>query len=294
MKPEKKPFLISLHGGHSGQFCCHAEDRLEEFIQSYVEKGFLSVGITEHTPPLDDTFLYPDEQNQGLTAKNLFQRFANYIQEVDRLQHLFRDKIRIFKGFETETVTGYIGHTQSLIEQFKPDYIVGSVHHVRDLCFDYSRESYEQIARQCGSVEAMYLEYFDLQYEMIQTLQPFVVGHFDLIRIYDPDYENRMNQPRIQEKIKRNLKLIQKLGLALDFNLRPLSRGESAPYLTRDILAKAKDLGIWVIPGDDSHSKALAGANVAWAVDQLQELGFNTQWPEPELYATQENNSLKE
>ncbi len=285
MKPEEKPILISLHGGHSGQFCCHAKDSLEEIIQVYVEKGFLSVGITEHAPPLDDTFLYPDEKDQGLTAKDLSQRFADYIQEVGRLQKVFQDKIQIFKGFETETITGYIDHTRALIDQFKPDYIVGSVHHIRDICFDYSQEAYEGIARQCGSVEAMYLEYFDLQYEMIQALRPFVVGHFDLIRIYDPDYEARMKHLGIQEKIQRNLVLIQKLGLTLDFNLRPLARGEKFPYLTRDILTKAKALGIWVIPGDDSHSKTQAGSRVAWAVNQLRELGFNTQWPEPELHA---------
>ncbi len=284
MESKKLP-LISLHGGHSGQFCCHAKDSLEEIIQTYVEKGFSSVGITEHVPPLDDSFLYPDEKDQGLTAKDLFQRFADYVREVDRLRHLFQDKIHIFKGFETETITGYIDHTRSLIDQFRPDYIVGSVHHVRDICFDYSKEAYGRIARQCGSVEAMYLEYFDLQYEMIQALHPFVVGHFDLVRIFDPDYENRMKQPRIQEKIQRNLVLIQKLGLTLDFNLRPLARGEKSPYLTRDILTKAKNLGIWVIPGDDSHSKIQAGAHVDRAVEQLQELGFNTQWPEPKLHA---------
>ncbi len=286
MESKKLP-LISLHGGHSGQFCCHAKDSLEEIIQTYVEKGFSSVGITEHAPPLNDAFLYPDEKDRGLTAKDLFQRFADYIQEVDRLRHLFQDKIRIFKGFETETITGYIDHTRSLIDQFRPDYIVGSVHHVRDICFDYSKEAYDEIAQKCGSVEAMYLEYFDLQYEMIQALRPFVVGHFDLIRIYDPDYEARMKQPRIQEKIQRNLVLIQKLGLTLDFNLRPLTRGENAPYLTRNILTKAKDLGIWVVPGDDSHSKIQAGAHVDRAVKRLQKLGFNTQWPEPQIHAPQ-------
>ncbi len=284
MKPETNPSLISLHGGHSGQFCCHAKDSLEEIIQAYVEKGFLSVGITEHVPPVDDTFLYPDELTLGLTADDLFQRFADYMKEIKRLRHLFRDKIRIFIGFETETVTGYIDHTRSLIKQFKPDYIVGSVHHVRDICFDYSQKAYGRLARQCGSVETMYLEYFDLQYEMIKALKPFIVGHFDLIRIYDTDYANRMKQPRILGKIQRNLILIQKLGLALDLNLRPLARGESTPYLTRDILAKAKELGIWVIPGDDSHSKTQAGTHVARAVAQLRKLGFNTQWPEPELH----------
>jgi len=48
--------LISLHGGHSGQYCNHAEDLLEDIIQKYIQLGFKKVGITEHIPPVSDFF----------------------------------------------------------------------------------------------------------------------------------------------------------------------------------------------------------------------------------------------
>jgi len=53
--------LISLHGGHSGQYCNHAENLLEDIIQKYIKLGFKKVGITEHIPPVSDFFLFPDE-----------------------------------------------------------------------------------------------------------------------------------------------------------------------------------------------------------------------------------------
>jgi len=37
---------ISFHGGHSGQFCCHAQDTLEDLIKAYISKGFKAVGIS--------------------------------------------------------------------------------------------------------------------------------------------------------------------------------------------------------------------------------------------------------
>ena len=58
---------VSVHGGHSGEFCCHAVDSLEEIVVAYIEKGLDWVGITEHAPPVDDRFRYPEEIKAGLT-----------------------------------------------------------------------------------------------------------------------------------------------------------------------------------------------------------------------------------
>jgi histidinol-phosphatase (PHP family) len=278
------PSFISLHGGHSGQFCCHAVDRLEEIVCAYIEQGFKRVGITEHIPPVIDLMRYPDEIKQELTARDLYQRFARYITEVKRLKAVYQSKIHIHAGMETETYTGYLPHVKQLIQEFKPDYIVGSVHHVDDISFDYSRQEYDRAVRHCGSHEQLYLRYFDLQFEMINTLHPFVVGHFDLIRIHDIEgYKQRLLSPVIQEKILRNLHLIKALGLVMDFNLRPLTRGEKEPYLTPSLLKMIKTLGIPVVPGDDSHGQDQAGGHVAHAIEILETMGFDTRWPEPKL-----------
>ncbi|MBA3012726.1 MAG: histidinol-phosphatase [Proteobacteria bacterium] len=275
--------LISLHGGHSGEFCCHARDRLEEIIRAYIEKGFKIVGITEHMPPPSDRFLYPDERQKGMTAITLYQQFARYMTEVRRLKSLYQSDILIYAGMETETYAGYLPHVKQLIHDFKPDYIVGSVHHVDDRCFDYSRQAYDKIVLHCGSHEQMYLRYFDLQYEMIRELHPFVVGHFDLIRIHDENFGQRLLSPKIHGKILRNLHLIKDLGLVMDFNLRPLARGEKEPYLFRPLLETIKELGIPVVPGDDSHGKDQAGGHVPGAIRILESLGFDTHWPEPRM-----------
>jgi hypothetical protein len=60
-------------------------------------------------------------------------------------------------------------------------------------------------------------------------LTPRVVGHLDIVRIYDPDYRSRLIKPVIWERSSAIWKLVKQLGLILDFNLRPLSRGEKSP-----------------------------------------------------------------
>ncbi|QTA89043.1 histidinol-phosphatase [Desulfonema magnum] len=278
-----QPHLVSVHGGHSGEFCNHAQDSLENIITSYIKKGFAWVGITEHMPPPDDCFLYPDEKEAGLDSEKLYQRFARYISTCRSLQKKYSSSIKILVGFETETYTGYKDFIKKLVNKFEPDYIVGSVHHIRDIPFDMSQEQYDQIALASGGHDGMYCEYFDLQYDMINALRPPVVGHFDLIRLFDPEYCSRLKKPEIWKRILRNLKCISEFDLILDFNMRSLYKGASEPFVSEPILLQALELGIAVIPGDDSHSAETTGLNIEKGIKILAELGFDTRWRIPEF-----------
>ena len=277
----KHPRPVSVHGGHSGQFCGHAQDSLEAVVRAYIDQGFLWVGITEHMPPVSDDFVYPEEKTAGLDARSIRARFADYIATCRHLQAQYARDIRIYVGFETETCTGSLDFTHRLIHTFNPDYVVGSVHHVDDIPFDYSQRCYHQAIERCGGPDALYAAYFDQQYEMIQALKPRVVGHLDIIRIYDPEYRSRLVKPVVWEKILRNLTLVRQLDLILDYNLRPLPRGESEPYPFGPILEKAAEMGIAIVPGDDSHGVDSIGRHMRQAIERLQAVGHNTNWRPP-------------
>lgn len=275
------PQAVSVHGGHSGQFCCHASGTLEEIVQAYIDQGYLWVGITEHMPPVSDAFVYPDEKSAGLDSGALKKRFADYMSTCRFLQVKYADKIRIFVGFETESYTGSLDYARELTTTFSPDYVVGSVHHVKAIPFDFSNSSYNEAAARCGGISGLYTAYFDEQFEMIRELRPRVVGHMDIIRIYDPDYRSRLVEPVVWKRIVRNLKLVKQLDLILDFNLRPLSRGEDEPYLSAPILKKAVELGIDIVPGDDSHGVDTIGSHMRSAINMLRTAGVCTAWREP-------------
>lgn len=277
----KRPKLVSVHGGHSGQFCHHATDSLEEIVRAYIRYGFSWVGITEHVPGQSDDLLYPDQKEAGLTPAGLYDRFAAYIAECRRLKDKYASQLRIFVAMEIETYSGYETFVPQLIDRFKPEYIVGSVHFVDDMGFDYSREQYFATAEAVGGLDALYCRYFDQQYEMIYLLNPAVVGHFDLIRLFDPDYRMRLLKPDIARRIRRNLELIREKDLILDFNLRSLLKGADEPYISRSILLQAQELGITVVPGDDSHGQSSIGTNMDKAIAILKELGFDTDWRLP-------------
>jgi histidinol-phosphatase (PHP family) len=275
------PQPVSVHGGHSGQFCGHAKDTLEEIVLAYIDHRYPWVGITEHMPPVSDAFVYPEEKSAGFNAVTLKERFAGYMTTCRHLQDKYTDAIRIYVGFETEDYNGSLDFAKALIDTFSPDYVVGSVHHVKDIPFDYSKASYDEATDCCGGLDGLYAAYFDQQYEMIRAIVPRVVGHLDIVRIYDPDYRSRLIKPMIWERIVRNLELVKQLNLILDFNLRPLSRGENEPYLSAPILRKAAEMGIDIVPGDDSHGVDTIGAHMHSAIAMLRTVGVRTTWPTP-------------
>ncbi len=279
-----KPARVSVHGGHSGQFCHHATDSLEDIIKKYIDLGYLWVGITEHTPAINEGLLFPDEKEAGLKPEYLLHRFADYIKECRRLQKKYKDNITLFVGMEIETCSAYEKFVANLLERFRPDYMVGSVHFVDDIPFDFSKKEYDRAVSAAGDIGTLYCKYFDQQFSMLQAFRPAVVGHFDLIRIYDPDYKVRLQQSEIDSRINRNLEFIQENDLILDYNLRALKKGASEPYVSESILKKAVALGIAVIPGDDSHGVDSIGQYIDEAMPALERAGCSTDWQMPKLY----------
>ena len=52
--------VVSNHS-HSGQFCGHATDTLEEVIQEAISQKFKVFSLTEHMPRDAEADLYPEE-----------------------------------------------------------------------------------------------------------------------------------------------------------------------------------------------------------------------------------------
>ena len=109
---------------------------------------------------------------------------------------------------------------------------MGSVHHTHTIPIDFDCAMYEQARDKAGGTdERLFEDYFDSQYEMLQELQPPVVGHFDLIRLLsdhrDADFQG---MPGVWDRIKRNLEYVASYGALLELNSSGLRKGLAEPY----------------------------------------------------------------
>ncbi|KAK4968704.1 hypothetical protein LTR28_001742 [Elasticomyces elasticus] len=224
--PRKMPFS---HHSHSGQFCGHAKNTLEEMVQAAIDKGMTTFALTEHMPR-DVEDLYPEEDT---TAEGLVRLHDDFHAEATRLRQKYASQIRILIGFETEWIRpSSLPLINTLLGKHDVDLFIGSVHHVHAIPIDFDHDMYYKARQKAGgSDERIFEEYFDSQYAMLQALKPPVVGHFDLIRLKSDSPDRGFEQwPMVWSKILRNLELIASYGGILELNSSALRKGMSEPY----------------------------------------------------------------
>lgn len=270
------PWLISLHGGHSGEFCDHAQGRLEDVVQAALDGGFALFGVSEHAPRSADHLVYPEEAAQGWTTQTLANKFDAYASEVLRLRDLYAGRIELLRGFETEVApAAWAPQMRALREQHDFDFIVGSVHHVDDIPIDWNLDMLRQAADACGGMEALALRYYDLVAQVVEELEPEVVGHLDLIRKLAAPLGPVDTLP-IRERVAQVLELIAETDCILDLNVSPVRRGQGDPYCAPWILAAARRLGVPFCFGDDSHGPQDVGVGIREGRQYLLEHGIDS------------------
>jgi len=235
---------FTMHS-HSGQFCPgHAKNTLEDVIKHAIETGYRTIGLTEHMPRTSLSDLYPEEMidcDPNASLAELAPRHEAYLAEARRLQKAYADKIRILIGFEAEWIRGedYGPLVKELAGHETVDYFIGSLHHAAGVPIDFDGAMYAQAKAACGgSEEGLYGKYFDEQFEMLRTLKPRVIGHFDLIRLLseDPGRDLRTAwEGRVWEKVVRNLRAAAEYGGWLECNTSALRKGLAEPYPARGI-----------------------------------------------------------
>lgn len=163
-----------------------------------------------------------------MTPADLQDMFEEFVKEARRLQGKYKDKISLIVGLETEVIReDSVDRIRRLRKDLQLDYIVGSVHHVDGVPTDFSLELFEKAEDRAGGTEQVMCRYFDQQYQLLRELNPEVVGHFDLIRLYRPDFEFT---DLIWEKIVRNIDFGISYGALFEINTAGASPRKNLKY----------------------------------------------------------------
>ncbi|OAA43867.1 histidinol-phosphatase [Beauveria brongniartii RCEF 3172] len=285
---------FTMHS-HSGQFCSHAVDQLEDIIKHAISVGFKTIGLTEHMPRYHERDLYPEELSDGPEAAlaalaALPRRHEAYLAEAQRLQAAYASQIHILIGFEAEFIRPEYGPLVAQLAAASScvDYFIGSVHHVHSVPIDYDAATMRAaIAASSrtgdpadpGTEETLYEDYYDLQHQMLAALRPRVVGHFDLVRLLSEDPARDVRQwTGVWERIRRNLRQAAEQGAWLECNSAALRKGLAEPYPCRVIAEEWLRLGGKFTLSDDSHGIGHVATNYLGAVKYLQSLGVEHVW----------------
>ncbi|KAJ4360491.1 uncharacterized protein N0V89_001056 [Didymosphaeria variabile] len=263
------------HHSHSGQFCGHAKDTLENVVQDAIAKGFHTFALTEHIPrPIED--FYPEETDSH-TVESLAKLFDDYLVEAERVREAYSSRIKLLIGFESEWIRPSTHQLiQAIFKKHAFDFFMGSIHHCHTIPIDFDRATYEQARAAAGGTdERLFEDYFDEQYEMLQALKPPVVGHFDLIRLLsdhrDADFEGMEG---VWKRMQRNLEYIASYSGVLELNSAGLRKGLAEPYPCSPVCLAFLRMGGRFVMSDDSHGTDQVGTNYPRLLKFIQKVGI--------------------
>lgn len=256
-------WYVSLHGGHTGEFCDHGEGTLREILEAAVAKGFTTYGVSEHAARVEERFLYPNERRLGWTIEKVQEDFERYARTVFELAEEFAGRLTVLRGFEAEVVPSerYAELMLGYRERLDFDYMVGSVHYVGEMPVDDTAKQFEEAMEALGGLERLGIRYYQTLAEMVGALRPDVVGHFDVIRKLGRHFGD-VATPGIRKAAAEALEVVRDHGCILDLNTAGYRKGLDAPYPDVWIVERARDMGIPFALGDDSHNAADVGAGL--------------------------------
>ncbi|WWC99599.1 hypothetical protein V866_006503 [Kwoniella sp. B9012] len=300
------------HHSHSGQFCRHAKDTLEDVVKEAIRKRFEVFGLSEHAPRFRMEDLFPEEAD--LTPANLLTTYLDFLSHASSLKSKYSNQISLLISLETDYITSLdLNNISDLIHQRKEiDYIVGSVHHVNGISIDFDRPTWlRSIQASVKDVQGRTMDpgpppvldlgdstnpklqndyqppqeelipflenYFDQQFKLIDYFRPEVIGHFDLCLLWIPTFNIRQI-PSVWQRVERNIKKVIEHGGLFEANSAALRKGWTGSYPSEDVLKLIISLNGKLCLSDDSHGISYVGLNYARMRDYLIRNGVKEIW----------------
>jgi histidinol-phosphatase (PHP family) len=205
-----------------------------------------------------------------LTPENLEHIYLEFLETATTLQAKYKDRVQLLIGIETDFVTRLdLDRTKAILDRRTDiQYVVGSVHHVAGVSIDFDKSTYLRSIEHCtagtiGSTMSassssklelpppgnpdliptdkellpFLVKYLDAQYEMIEALEPEVIGHFDLCLLFNPGY--RLDVPGREEvwkRVKRNIERVVGYGGLFEANGAAIRKGWETSYPSKEVL----------------------------------------------------------
>ena len=229
---------------HTHTQLCDGTHTPEELVLAALEQGLDTIGFSGHCyTPFDDGYTMSQEGTR------------QYLAEIERLKHVYGDRITVLAGIEQELYAPPAEGTY--------DFRIGSAHYVcldgAYCCVDDSIERLESAVREhCGGD---WYRFARAYYEEVATLPEVtacdVVGHFDLITKFNerfPRFEE--HHPRYLRHALAALDALLERDVIIEVNTGAMARGyRRLPYPAPILLRRIAEKRGRVTLSSDAHDK---------------------------------------
>jgi histidinol-phosphatase (PHP family) len=222
------------------------------------ERGIAELGVSEH--------VYRFRQALDVWGHPFWQRQAH--DDLDEYCEFVRRHTGLRLGVEADFVAGAEDRMASLLDQRNFDYVVGSVHFVRDRAVDMDDYS---IWTEGRSAEEIWRRYFQTLGEAARSGLFDVLAHPDLVKVWGRE------RPLPEGDLRRYYELamdgIAESQIAVEVSTAGLRKRAGELYPAPALLQMCLQAGAPVALSSDAHRPQDVGADYDRALELLDQLG---------------------
>ena len=270
----KKPVPVSLHGGHTSSVDGSA--RPAEMVRAAEAAGMEVFGLSEHFyRPRDERFRYSFEPGNSDWGR---LGWPSFVEEVLEAKELAKAKggPEVLLGAEVEYLPGYEEWTKRELARWPIEYVVLSIHFVETptkfVPYDLTPQHWNLARRLSGGAVPLYVRYYEMVLDALTWNVADIIGHLDLIKLYA---QEPVRDPAIDAALDAVLRGCVATETLLDLNARGLVKACKEIIPSVEILRRARELGVEIVPGDDSHAPEQVGRNLDRAVALARDAGYS-------------------
>lgn len=244
------------------------KDKPEELILEAIERGFDSIGFSEHS------YTYFSDYPYKMTVEQM----GDYKAEVRALKAKYQGVIDVFCGLELDL------YSDVPTDGF--DYLIGSVHYLnfngKFSGFDRGlREVQDYIKNNFnGDGLAFAKKYYETVSCLPERAQIDIIGHFDCLT--KTNEQGRTVDTSAKEYLDAGFEAIHNLKGKIPFfevNTGAISRGyRTSPYPQMDFLKEFRRCGFGAVITSDCHDKNYLDCFFEESRQLLAEAGFKSRW----------------
>ncbi|MEI8005054.1 MAG: histidinol-phosphatase [Bacteroidota bacterium] len=254
----------------------------ERYVEEALNQGFSVLGITDHSP-------VPFENSFALKEKNL----PAYCRAIRELQKKYASPssaektIEILLGLEIDFIPGMTVPFDELRRKYRFDYVIGSVHLVRDgmndaLWFIDGPEIsiYDDGMQKIfgGDGRKAVTAYYRQVQEMISSEKPDIVGHLDKVKMYNRGRYFSEADAWYVKLVDETLDLVSGCGAVVEVNTRGMYKKRSDSFFPGpEVLKKILKRNIPITISSDAHKPEELSFLFEECRQQLRSLEFKSQ-----------------
>ena len=237
--------------------CGHAFGEPSEYAQRAIEVGLEEIGFSDHAP-------FFHMRDPGITMG--IEQLPIYYKMIEDVRERYRKELTIKVGIEADFIPGYEPKTKALLADYPYDYVIGSVHFIKDWGFDdpSQRAQWDE-----QDVNQVYRDYYDLLRRCAQSGLYDIMAHVDLVK----KFGNRATQDMTKE-VEKTAAVFKECGVAAEINtsgLRKHCKEIYPAFWNMEIYASA---GVPLTFGSDSHDPHDVGADFEAAANLARKAGY--------------------